>query len=88
MSRMTIASLEDLGYSVDLKAGDAFQLPSALQIAMMGIGADHPRECCCMCGTGTRGGGITVLPDDSLVQAKKARASRVRRTRRSRDIGR
>ena len=88
MSRMTIASLEDLGYSVDLTAADAFQLPSALQIAMMGIGADHPREFCCMCGTGTRDGGIRILPDDSLVQAKKARASRVRRTRRSRDIGR
>ncbi|MCP4656928.1 MAG: hypothetical protein GY856_16075 [bacterium] len=44
VSRLTIASIEDLGYEVNLEAADAFVLPNALSLAAMGIGAaraDH-----------------------------------------------
>jgi hypothetical protein len=40
LSRMTIASLADLGYKVDLSAADPFTLPSHLEVRAMGIGAD------------------------------------------------
>lgn len=48
MSRLTIAMLEDLGYEVNYDAADAYQLPSALELAVMGIGADptaHQDSC-------------------------------------------
>jgi hypothetical protein len=37
---MTIASLADLGYKVDLSVADAFTLPSHLELRAMGVGAD------------------------------------------------
>jgi hypothetical protein len=40
LSRMTIASLADLGYKVDLSAADPYQLPTHLEIRAMGVGAD------------------------------------------------
>lgn len=40
-SRMTIASLADLRYKVNLAAADPFILPTSLQLAVMGIGADE-----------------------------------------------
>ena len=40
-SRMTIASLEDLGYKANKSAGDRYKLPTTLQLAMMGVGADE-----------------------------------------------
>ncbi|MGD1861512.1 MAG: proprotein convertase P-domain-containing protein [Leptolyngbyaceae cyanobacterium] len=51
ISRLTIASLEDLGYRVNYAAADPYVLPTTLELAMMGIGADdmgHWR--CSMCG--------------------------------------
>lgn len=44
ISRLTIASLTDLGYQVNLEAADAYTLPSSIMMAMMGVGvesADH-----------------------------------------------
>ena len=44
LSRMTIASLEDIGYEVNYNAADAFILPGARILAEMGVGAaraDH-----------------------------------------------
>jgi len=40
LSRMTVASLADLGYTVDLAAADPFALPSHLELRAMGVGAD------------------------------------------------
>jgi hypothetical protein len=40
LSRMTIASLADLGYKVDPSVADEFNLPSHLEIRAMGVGAD------------------------------------------------
>jgi len=40
LSRLTIASLADLGYEVDFSAADPFILPSHLEIRAMGVGAD------------------------------------------------
>jgi hypothetical protein len=37
LSRMSIASFEDLGYDVDYTAADPFVLPSFRQLALMGI---------------------------------------------------
>ncbi len=37
LSRMSIASFEDLGYQVDYSAADPFALPSFQQLALMGI---------------------------------------------------
>ena len=36
LSRMTVASLKDLGYTVALNAADAYSLPSSLELAEMG----------------------------------------------------
>jgi hypothetical protein len=43
LSRVTIASLEDLGYRVDMTAADLFILPSHLEVRTLGIGADPER---------------------------------------------
>lgn len=37
LSRMSIASFEDLGYAVDYTAADPFTLPSFRQLALMGV---------------------------------------------------
>lgn len=44
ISRLTIASLADLGYQVNLEVADPYTLPSSIMLAMMGVGvesADH-----------------------------------------------
>jgi hypothetical protein len=62
MSRLTIASLKDLGYKVDLTKAEAYSLPNLLQLAESAFfGAPHDH------------GGLVIptvpmeLPDDSLV---------------------
>ena len=68
LSRLTIATLEDLGYEVDYNAADAYQLPTPLQLAMMGINADFPHSRqCSMCGATRRGIQPIVLPESSYV---------------------
>lgn len=39
LSRMTIASLEDIGYEVNYHAADAYILPGLRMLAEMGLGA-------------------------------------------------
>lgn len=57
LSRLTIASLEDLGYAVNYNAADPYQLPTALELAVMGVGADHYGHwSCSMCGHNRPGG--------------------------------
>jgi Leishmanolysin len=62
MSRLTVASLKDLGYKVDLAKAEAYSLPNLLQLAEnASLGAPHDH------------GGLVIptvpmeLPDDSLV---------------------
>lgn len=68
ISRMTIASLQDLGYAVNLDAADEFQIPSAFELAVMGFGADP--IVCRRCGaepTGRVWPEPIVLPESTLV---------------------
>ena len=64
ISRMTIGSLEDLGYQVNYNAADPYTLPSSLELAMLGVGAEHQDH-------GDHGVMLipdqTVLPEDALV---------------------
>ncbi|MGD1855923.1 MAG: proprotein convertase P-domain-containing protein [Leptolyngbyaceae cyanobacterium] len=57
LSRLTIASLEDLGYAVDYTAADSYELPSALMLSVMGINTvgDYGHRQCRMCAAGTLG---------------------------------
>ena len=65
LSRVTVASLEDLGYQVDMNAAEAYALPNLLEVAERGLlvphaTAPHPQ--------GTMLPRLpTVLPEDSLV---------------------
>jgi hypothetical protein len=50
LSRITLGSLQDLGYSVVVQAADPYVLPSALELAMMGVHAPKPhRNQCSLC---------------------------------------
>ncbi|MFE7553869.1 leishmanolysin-related zinc metalloendopeptidase [Streptomyces gardneri] len=44
LSRLTVASLEDLGYTVDLEAAEAYELPNFLKIARSGRAPSSARE--------------------------------------------
>ncbi len=47
ISRMSIASFEDMGYEVNIEAADEFSLPSMLRIAELGLfGARHDVDTC------------------------------------------
>jgi hypothetical protein len=41
LSRMTVASLQDIGYSVNMNAAEPYNLPSHLEMAEAGIGPAH-----------------------------------------------
>jgi hypothetical protein len=75
LSRLTIASLQDLGYGVSYDAAEPYELPTALQLAIMGIGAEgpHHRQCamCSYSAPGYRvyGANPVILPDSALVQS-------------------
>lgn len=57
LSRLTVGSLEDLGYAVNYTAADAYALPSALALAMMGVhtGGNYGHRQCRMCDAGILG---------------------------------
>ncbi|MEM1254122.1 MAG: proprotein convertase P-domain-containing protein [Cyanobacteria bacterium P01_H01_bin.21] len=57
LSRLTVGSLEDLGYAVNYTAADPYTLPSALTLAMMGVhtAGDYGRRQCHMCDAGILG---------------------------------
>ena len=64
LSRLTVGALEDVGYEVDYDAADPYTLPTALELAMMGIGveeADHGGRGIMLVPT------QTVAPRDALV---------------------
>ncbi|NES83809.1 MAG: peptidase [Moorea sp. SIO2B7] len=71
LSRVTIGSLEDLGYAVNYNAADEFVLPSSLQLALMGIGAEggYGHSQCAMCGHSRLGLGPFVLPENATVKS-------------------
>ena len=47
ISRMSIASLADLGYQVNIGAADSYELPDARTLSM--LGTDGEGSCCCCC---------------------------------------
>jgi len=63
LSRMTAASLQDLGYKVDPAAAEPYKLPNHLELAESGL---------LMAGAAHEGEGVVlpkipiVLPEDSL----------------------
>jgi hypothetical protein len=65
ISRMSIASFQDLGYQVNPAVADPYELPSALLLAMMGVGLEEHDH-------GDHGIILvpeqTVLPEDALVE--------------------
>lgn len=66
LSRLTIASLLDIGYQADLDAADLFSLPSSLRLAMLGVGGDlGSHQCCTLAPTG-RHPGMVPLPPSAL----------------------
>ena len=63
LSRVTIASLQDLGYVVDMSAAEPYTLPNLLSLAESGMlmAADSPLK------TGRMLSNIPlILPNDSL----------------------
>jgi hypothetical protein len=62
LSRLTVGSLEDLGYAVNYTAADPYTLPSALMLAGMGAhtAGNYGRRQCRMCDAGILG--TTLLP--------------------------
>jgi hypothetical protein len=67
LSRLTIASLIDIGYQADLDAADLFSLPSSLRLAMLGIGGDFGSHECRTLEPGGRHPGMVPLPPTALV---------------------
>lgn len=68
LSRMTIGSLEDLGYAVDYGVADPYFLMPSLLRAMLGIDAEggYGRRQCAACGRGRRTV-PEVLPESATV---------------------
>lgn len=67
LSRLTIACLEDMGYSVNYEAADPYELPTHLKLAVMGVGAERPHAYQCSACAGRRRHAAEVLPAASLV---------------------
>jgi Leishmanolysin len=66
VSRITVAAMEDLGYSVSFDAAEDFDLPGFFEVSMMGVGArEHPQGCI-MAGYRRRGAKVEVLPESVL----------------------
>ncbi|THB78310.1 MAG: hypothetical protein D3926_13375 [Desulfobacteraceae bacterium] len=70
LSRLTIASLEDLGHTVSYNAADPYTLPSFREIAMMGIGAEggYGKRQCAMAGLKRLGTTPVILPESAMVK--------------------
>jgi hypothetical protein len=67
VSRVTVASVQDMGYEVDFAAAEEFALPSFLELSLRGIGAvEHPQGCM-MAGLRRRGFKPEVLPESALL---------------------
>ena len=61
MSRMTVASLQDLGYEVDLTKAEAYKLPNLLAVAAAGATTTHDEPHALPIIP-------LVVPDDSLIE--------------------
>jgi hypothetical protein len=61
LSKMTVASLQDLGYSVDLSAAEPYTLPNLMALAEAGVLHDVPYPHALPIFA------PKVLPDDRLV---------------------
>ena len=70
LSRLTIASLDDLGHTVNYNAADPYSLPNSREIAMMGIGAEggYGKRQCAMAGLKRLGSIPVILPDSAMVK--------------------
>jgi Leishmanolysin len=67
-SRLTIAAFQDLGYQVDYNVANSYAIPTSLQLAMMGIGADpHHAMTCSMCGCRMHRTEPRILPENALM---------------------
>ena len=67
LSRMTAASLADMGYVVNLDAASPYALPSHLHLSMMGVWADDHQYRCHASGYRRRGAGPIVLPKAAVL---------------------
>lgn len=67
LSRMTAASLQDMGYVVNLDAASPYALPSHLHLSMMGVWADDHHYRCRASGYRRRGATPAVLPKTAIV---------------------
>ena len=69
LSRLTIASLEDLGHTVNYNVSDPYVLPNAMGLSMMGIGAEggYGKRQCAMAGINIRGTRPIVLSENDRV---------------------
>ena len=70
LSRLTIASLEDLGHTVNYNAAEPYTLPNSREISMMGIGAEggYGKRQCAMAGLKRLGTFPVILPDSAMVK--------------------
>ncbi|MEM7453019.1 MAG: leishmanolysin-related zinc metalloendopeptidase [Planctomycetota bacterium] len=67
LSRLTIASLEDLGYDVNYHAADPYSIPTQFEMMMMGVGSDCSSQTCGMCNGSRKKIVPVILSEDSLV---------------------
>jgi hypothetical protein len=67
LSRLTVASLQDMGYQVNYDAADPYAIPSRLEVLMLGITGELNYNQCRMCGHRRRGVEPVVLPESALV---------------------
>lgn len=58
ISRMTVGSLQDLGYQVDFAAADPYALPSSLMLALMGVGVEEVDH---------GGHGVMLIPEQTVL---------------------
>jgi len=69
LSRLTIASLEDLGHTVNYNAYDPYVLPDSIELSIMGISAEggYEKRQCAMAGINIMGTNLIVLPESDKV---------------------
>ena len=63
LTRLAIASLEDIGFEVNFEAPDDFTLPAFRDLAIMGVGAGEEVQWQCSCANSTD---PVVLPEEAL----------------------
>ena len=68
LSKVTIASLKDLGYEVKIAAANPFSLPSHLELSLAGVWSDEHPHRCLACGAKRRGAVPVVLPESAVMR--------------------